>query len=96
MPDTFQYTVTLPRSVKPYLHDPELDTKLHIAVNLYQGGSVSIGKAAEISGIGRYAFESYLSDHKIPISNLTLEQVMADVASIKELRILALNSEQPL
>jgi predicted HTH domain antitoxin len=86
MSDTFQYTVTLPRSVKPYLPDPELDTKLLIAVKLYQDRSVSIGRAVEISGIGRYAFETYLSDHKIPISNLTLEQVMADVASIKELR----------
>ncbi|GHV41583.1 hypothetical protein AGMMS50268_36390 [Spirochaetia bacterium] len=86
MSDTFQYTVTLPRSVKPYLPNPELDTKLLIAVELYQGGSVSIGRAAEISGIGRYAFETYLSERKIPISNLTFEQVMADAASIKELR----------
>ncbi|GHU81970.1 hypothetical protein FACS189468_5550 [Spirochaetia bacterium] len=86
MSDTFQYTVTLPRSVKPYLPNPELDTKLLIAVELYQGGSVSIGRAAEISGIGRYAFETYLSVRKIPISNLSLEQVMADVALIKELR----------
>jgi predicted HTH domain antitoxin len=86
MSDTFQYTVTLPQSVKPYLPDPELDTKLLVAVKLYQDGSVSIGRAAEISGIGRYAFETYLSEQKIPISNLTLEQVMADVASIKELR----------
>jgi predicted HTH domain antitoxin len=57
-----------------------------IAARLYQDGAVSIGKAAEIAGIGRYAFETYLSERQIPISNLTYEQVMADAASLKELR----------
>jgi predicted HTH domain antitoxin len=68
------------------LADPEQDTKVIIAARLYQDGAVSIGKAAEISGIGRYAFETYLSERQIPISNLTYEQVMADAASLKDMR----------
>jgi predicted HTH domain antitoxin len=86
MSDTFQYTVTLPQSVKPHLTEPEQDTKVMIAARLYQDGAVSIGKAAEIAGIGRYAFEIYLSERQIPISNLTYEQVVADAASLEELR----------
>jgi predicted HTH domain antitoxin len=86
MSDTFQYTVTLPQSVKPLLSNPEQETKVIIAARLYQDGTISIGRATEISGIGRYAFETYLSERKIPVSNLSLEQVLADAVSLKELR----------
>lgn len=85
MSDTFQITLDLPQSLKSYFSpDPGRETKLRILSMLYHEGALSGGKAAEIAGISRYAFETYLSRHKIPLSNLTYEQVMADAASLKK------------
>jgi hypothetical protein len=39
MSDTFQYTVTLPQSVKPHLAEPERETKRLIAMDLYKNGN---------------------------------------------------------
>jgi predicted HTH domain antitoxin len=84
MSDTYQLTIELPQTVKVLLPDGEQEAKQLIAVKLYQNGSVSSGRAAEIAGMNRIDFETYLSKQKIPISNLTFEQVMADVASLDE------------
>jgi predicted HTH domain antitoxin len=85
MSDTFQLTIELPQTVKDFLPDTGQETKRLIAVKLYQDRSVSIGRAAEIANMNRIDFETYLSKQKIPISNLTYEQVMADVTSLDEL-----------
>jgi predicted HTH domain antitoxin len=76
-------TIELPQTVKALL--PDTEVKRLIATKLYQDRSVSIGRAAEIANMNRIDFETYLSKQKIPISNLTYEQVMADVASLDEL-----------
>jgi predicted HTH domain antitoxin len=78
-------TIELPQTVKTLLPDTEKEVKRLIATKLYQDRSVSIGRAAEIADMNRIDFETYLSEQKIPISNLTYEQVMADVASLDEL-----------
>lgn len=57
--------------------------KISLAVRLYKAGKLTIGKAAQVSGLSRYAFESYLSENNIPISNLTFEDVMGDLDKLK-------------
>ncbi len=52
--------------------------KLALAFILYQQEKLTIGKAAELAGLSRYAFEKSLAKNQIPISNLTLKDVEAD------------------
>jgi predicted HTH domain antitoxin len=84
MSDTYQLTIELPAIVKSLLPNPEREAKRLIATKLYLDESVSIGKAAEIAGMDRVAFETYLSARQIPISLLTFEDVMADVEKIRK------------
>jgi predicted HTH domain antitoxin len=86
MSDTYQLTIELPSIVKNLLPNTEQEAKQLIATKLYLEESVSIGKAAEIAGMGRVAFETYLSSKKIPISLLTLEDVLMDAEKIRKLR----------
>jgi predicted HTH domain antitoxin len=86
MSNTYQLTIELPAVVKNLLPDPEQETKRLIATKLYLDKSVSIGKAAEIAGIDKVAFETWLSSRQIPISLLTLEDVMTDAEKIRKLR----------
>jgi predicted HTH domain antitoxin len=62
------------------------DLKLYLAINLYQKSLISIGKAAQISGMDRGGFEMFLSENQIPVSNLTIADVMADIEKIKKFR----------
>jgi predicted HTH domain antitoxin len=66
--------------------DIQNDIKKCLAVRLYQKSLVSIGKAAELAGMDRVDFEYYLSNNRIPISNLSLEDIMADVEKLKNTR----------
>jgi predicted HTH domain antitoxin len=85
MPDTFQYTVTLPQSVKLYLPDPEQETKRLIAMNLYKKGGCSIAWAASVAGMGRYEFADLLIENGIEIPQQTVEDVMADADKIERM-----------
>ena len=80
MSDTFQYTITLPQSVKSHFTEPERETKQFIAMNLYKKGGVSVAWAAAVAGMNRIAFEFLLSENNIPIRQQTVEQEMADAA----------------
>jgi predicted HTH domain antitoxin len=86
MSDTYQLTIELPALVKSLLPNPEQEAKRLIAAKLHLDESVTIGKAAEIAGMGRVAFETYLSSRQIPISLLSFEDVMADAKKIRKLR----------
>jgi predicted HTH domain antitoxin len=55
------------------------------AISLYLEGKVSIGKAAEIAEMPKGMFEDYLADHHVPISLLTIEDVMGDLEKIGKL-----------
>ena len=53
--------------------------KIALAVQLYVQEKLTIGKAAQIAGYSRLDFETMLSEQNIPISNLDLSDVLADV-----------------
>jgi predicted HTH domain antitoxin len=84
MSDTFQLTVELPQTVKDLLPNAEQELKQYLAVKLYQNQSVSIGKAAEIACMDTIEFQYCLAAQKIPISNLSFEQVMADADAVSQ------------
>jgi predicted HTH domain antitoxin len=52
--------------------------KISLAMRLYDQQKLTIGKAAQLSGLPRFEFETLLSENEIPISNLTINDVMED------------------
>lgn len=57
--------------------------KLMLAIHLYKLQKLTIGKAAQLSGLSRLEFEIELSKNEIPISNLTEEDVLNDTEKLK-------------
>ena len=81
--------VEIPADIMIALNESEQELKNHfqvaLAMMLFQEGKLTIGKATQLSGLTRYAFEKALAKNNIPISNPSLEQVMADVEKLKGL-----------
>ena len=59
--------------------------KLNYAIEVFRSGKLTIGKAAELAGVKRYSFECMLAERKIPISDISYQEVNEDV---KKLNIL--------
>lgn len=59
------------------------DIKTTLAIRLYRMQKLSIGKAAQIAGLSRFDFESLLSENQVPISNLTLDDIIKDTEKLK-------------
>ena len=57
--------------------------KISLAIRLYKLQKLTIGKAAQIAGLTRLQFETILSENEIPISNLTIEDVISDTEKLK-------------
>lgn len=57
--------------------------KLILAIQLYKLQKLTIGKAAQLSGISRFEFEKELSTNKISISSLTEDDVLNDITKLK-------------
>jgi predicted HTH domain antitoxin len=53
------------------------------AISLYLEQKISTGKAAQLSEMSYGEFQEYLGKHQIPISLLTLEDVLKDVERMK-------------
>lgn len=85
--NTRQITIDFPFDILLAINETEDELKLRIkielAVRLYRQNKITIGKAAQITGLPRVKFESILSNNKIPISNLTFDDVIADSKKLK-------------
>jgi len=57
--------------------------KISLAIRLYKLQKLTIGKAAQVAGLSRLQFETILSENEIPISNLTIEDVISDIEKLK-------------
>jgi len=55
---------------------------LEVALSLYQRGAISLGLAAQMAGLHRFAFQQEMSSRKIPV-NLTWEEIQHDIADIR-------------
>lgn len=79
--------ISLPSDILTTLNESESELqkriKVSLAIQLYIQHKVTIGKAAQIAEMSRFDFETYLSEHKTPISSLGLEEVVEDSQKLK-------------
>ncbi len=79
--------IDLPADILLTLNESEEELKkrikISLAIQLYAQQKVRIGKAAQIAEMPRLQFETLLSEHKIPISLLELDDVLGDIEKLK-------------
>ena len=79
--------IEFPADILLALNETEEELKQHLkielAVRLYKSGKLTIGKAAQIVGFSRLQFEEFLSKNEIPISNLTIDDVVKDTKKLR-------------
>jgi len=85
--NTQSITIEFPSDILLALNETEAELKQRIktslAMRLYRLQKLTIGKAAQLSGLSRFEFETLLSENEIPISNLTINDVMDDINKLK-------------
>lgn len=85
--NTQTITIDFPSDILLALNATEAELKQNIkislAMRLYRLQKLTIGKAAQLSGLSRFEFETLLSENEIPISNLTLSDVMDDIQKLR-------------
>ena len=86
---TLSLTLNLPENVSWVIQstDIESDVRVALGIKYYLEHRISIGKAAELAGMDRIDFETYLSQHRVPISLLTYEDIMHDLDNMKDLQL---------
>ncbi|OAB58705.1 hypothetical protein AY600_12735 [Phormidium willei BDU 130791] len=55
------------------------ETKVLLAVKLYEVGKVSVGQAASIAGYSKRAFMEILGHHNVPIFAYSPDELRADL-----------------
>lgn len=79
-------SLDFPNDILLALNESENDLKKRIkiilAIQLYKLQKLTIGKAAQLSGLSRLEFEKELSKNKISISNLTQEDILNDIEKL--------------
>lgn len=80
-------TFDVPDDILLALNESEQDlknrVKLTLSIELFKSNKLTIGKAAQLSGMSRIQFENELSKQKVNISNLTEEDILKDLEKIK-------------
>lgn len=78
--------IDFPSEILLTLKESEVEFKQRIknavAIQLYMQEKISIGKAAELADLSRLDFETLLFENKIPISNLTLQDILSDIEKL--------------
>lgn len=84
---TQSITIDLPSDILLAMNATEAELKQNIktslAIRLYRLEKLTIGKAAQLAGLSRFEFETLLSENEIPISNLTLNDVLDDIQKLR-------------
>lgn len=85
--NTQTISIEFPYDILLALNESETEFKQSIktslAIRLYKLQKLTIGKAAQLSGLPRFEFETLLSENEIPISNLTINDVMDDSRKLR-------------
>ncbi len=71
----------LPSEIEQMLKPDE--ARLALALGLYVNGRLGMGRAAEVAGIHRMAFQQAMARHRIPV-DYALEDLREDVAALNE------------
>ncbi|HAN77223.1 MAG TPA: hypothetical protein DCQ31_05330 [Bacteroidales bacterium] len=64
-------------------HELVVDIKVSLAIRLYTSEKLTLGKAAQLVGLSHYEFETLLAETGIPISNLSINDVINDSEKLK-------------
>lgn len=87
--NTQTITIDFPSDILVALNESEdelqKEIKISLAIRLFTQQKLTIGKAAQIAGLSRFQFETILSENEIPISLLTIDDVMNDVEKLDKL-----------
>ena len=75
---------TLTLQVPDFLEEDHNDTVRFLAAKLYESGKLSLGQAAEMTGLTKQAFADILADYDVNYINYSFDDVMADVERITE------------
>lgn len=85
--NTQSITIDIPSDILLALNETETEfkkgIKITLAIRLYRLQKLTLGKAAQLCGLSRFEFEKILSENEVPISNLTIEDVMTDIQKLK-------------
>lgn len=85
--NTHTISIDFPSDILLALNETESELKqrikISLAIRLYKLQKLTIGKAAQISGLSRLQFETVLSENEVPISNLTIDDVLNDIDKLK-------------
>jgi len=85
--NTQSITVDFPSDIFLALNETEAELKqsikISLAMRLYKLQKLTIGKAAQLSGLSRFEFETMLSENEIPISNLSIADVLNDIQKLQ-------------
>ena len=85
--NTQTISIDFPSDIFLALNETENEIKQRIktslAIRLYKLEKLTIGKAAQVSGLSRLQFETLISENEIPISNLTIDDVISDIEKLK-------------
>lgn len=85
--DNQTISIDFPNDILLALNESEKElksrVKIILAIQLYKLQKLTIGKASQLSGLSRLAFEKELSKNKISISNLTKAEVLRDSEKLK-------------
>jgi predicted HTH domain antitoxin len=73
--------LTLPAEIEQQLNPEE--ARLALALGLYVSGRLGMGRAAEVSGMSRMAFQRAMARQRIPV-DYTLDDLRDDVAALNE------------
>lgn len=80
-------SLELPSDILLTLNESENELKKNIrisfAIRLYSQQKLTIGKAAQVAGLSRIDFETLLSENNIPVSNLDIDDVLADTEKLR-------------
>ena len=85
---TFQtFNINVPSDILLTINETEVEfekrIKISIATTLFLEEKLTIGKAAELAEMSKYEFENLLSKNKIPISLLSINEVLSDIEKLK-------------
>ncbi|MFN8255667.1 MAG: UPF0175 family protein [Bacteroidales bacterium] len=85
--NTQSISIDLPSDILLALNESEAELKqrikIDLAIRLYKLQKLTIGKATQLSELSRFEFETLLSENEIPISNLTISDVLNDCKKLK-------------
>ncbi len=85
--NTQTITIDFPSDILLSLNESEnelkKDIKLSLAIRLYKMQKLTIGKAAQIAGLSHFDFETVLSENDVPISNLSIDDVLNDAKKLR-------------